>query len=200
MARLVTGCFKARSSAMLAIEDLMRHNIPQEDISVQMTDTSSGREFFTEVATKAPEYGVAGTIIGGIIGGILAACVAMGYIADGGIGLAGMNIVLATLCGVGAGMLVGLLIGMMVGSAVPEYETNFHAVGGKHAGILVGVYCHPRRQFEVRRLMEAAGGSHIRSKVVRDQPLRVYGQRPEYATAAPAAPADPTVPPDERAV
>jgi hypothetical protein len=63
MAKLITGIFKSRSSAMLAVEDLMRHGIPQEDISIQMTDTSNGREFFTDCSTKAPEYGVLGTVI-----------------------------------------------------------------------------------------------------------------------------------------
>lgn len=183
MAKLVTGLFKARSSAMLAIEDLMRHNVPQEDMSVLMTDSANGREFFTDMASKAPEYGVAGTIIGGIIGGVLAALVALGYIQDAGIGLAGMNIVLATLCGVGAGMLVGLLVGMLIGSTIPEFETNFYAVGGKHCGYLVGVYCHPRREFEVRKLLEASGAAYVRTKIIRDEPLRVYGNRPaEYAT------------------
>lgn len=200
MAKLITGLFKARSSAMLAIEDLMRHNVPQEDISVQMTDTASGREFFTEVSSKAPEYGVAGTIVGGIIGGLLAALVALGYIQDGGLGLAGLNVVIATLCGLGAGMLIGLLIGMMIGASVPEYESNFYPVGGKHHGYLVGVYCHPRREFEVRKLLEAAGGGTIRVRAVRDTPVTVYGNR-EYAGAAPAAQggaATDTLPPADR--
>jgi uncharacterized membrane protein YeaQ/YmgE (transglycosylase-associated protein family) len=200
MAKLVTGLFKARSSAMLAIEDLMRHNISQEDISVSMTDSASGREFFPEVASKAPEYGVTGTIIGGIIGAVVAALIALGYIVDNGFtGLAGVNLFVATFCGLGVGMLVGLLIGMIAGSAVPEYELVFHPVGSaRHSGYLVGVYTHPLREVEVRRLMEAAGGGHIRVRAMRDTPLRVYGQNQrDYATTAPAgtAPADREVPP-----
>jgi hypothetical protein len=192
MAKLVTGLFKARSSAMLAIEDLMRHNISQEDISVSMTDSASGREFFPEVASKAPEYGVTGTIIGGIIGAVVAALIALGYIVDNGFtGLAGVNLFVATFCGLGVGMLVGLLIGMIAGSAVPEYELVFHPVGSaRHSGYLVGVYTHPLREVEVRRL--------IRVRAMRDTPLRVYGQNQrDYATTAPAgtAPADREVPP-----
>jgi hypothetical protein len=182
---------------MLAIEDLMRHNVPQEDISVVMTDTATGREFFPHMSTKSPEYGVAGTITGGIIGGLIAALVALGYISDGGLGLAGVNVVIATLAGIGAGMLIGLLIGMLIGSSVPEYEIDFAAVGDKHhAGYLVGVYAHPRREFEVRKLIEAAGGLQVRAKSVRDQPLKVYGNR-EYASSAPTnstvATTDPTL-------
>jgi hypothetical protein len=193
MAKLVTGLFKARSSAMLAIEDLMRHNVPQEDISVMMTDTASGREFFTEMATKAPEGGVLGAIIGGIIGGLLASLVTLGYIQDPGLGLAGLNVVLSALCGIGAGMLIGLIIGAAIGAGRPEYETNFHPVGGNHSGFLVGVYCHPRREFEVRKLMEAAGGGFIRNKVVRDTPLKVYGVNRDRELAGTTAVDDGTV-------
>lgn len=183
MAKLITGLFRARSSAMLAIEDLMRHAVPQEDISVLMTDTATGREFYTEMASKAPEYAVVGTIIGGILGGLLASLVALHYIQDPGIGLAGLSIYIAALVGIGAGMLIGLIIGLIAGASVPEFETVFQAVHDKRAGYLVGVYCHPRRELEVRRLIEAAGGNYVRAKRVRDTALSVYGQR-EYAGAA----------------
>jgi len=170
---------------MLAVEDLLRHNVPQEDISVQLTDTATGREFFTEMATKAPEYGVVGAMLGGILGGVLAAMCALGYIDASMLGLTGLNVVLASLCGIGAGMLLGLIIGMIAGTAIPEYETNFYTVGGKHCGMLVGVYCDARREFEVKRLMEAAGGNAVRARNVKDEPLRVYGNR-EYVGAVPS--------------
>lgn len=195
MAKLVTGLFKARSSAMLAFEDLVHHNVPHEDISIQMTESATGREFFTEVSNKAPEYGVAGAVIGGVIGGLVTTLVALGYMSDGGLGLAGLNVVIATLCGIGAGMTLGLLIGLLLGASVPEYETSLHAVGGNHSGYLVGIYCHPRREFEVRKLLEAAGGTHVRSNSTRDQPLKVYGQNREFAVATPASGSIDTIPP-----
>lgn len=196
MAKLVTGLYKARSSAMLAIEDLMRHQVPQEDISVMMTDTVTGREFYTEVTSKAPEYGVVGTITGGIIGGVLFSLVTLGYIRDFGLGLTGLSVMGSALCGIGAGMIIGLIFGMIAGAYVPEFETSFRPVAEKHAGFLVGVYCHPRREFEVRKLLEAAGGTAIRTKYVRDTAVTVYGQR-EYAGTAPAErerPSDTTMP------
>jgi hypothetical protein len=185
MAKLITGLFRARSSAMLAIEDLMRHAVPQEDISVLMTDTATGREFYTEMASKAPEYGTVGTIIGGILGGLLASLVALNYIQDPGIGLAGLNVIVAALAGIGAGMLVGLIIGLIAGASVPEFESSFYPVNDKRAGYLVGVYAHPRRETEVRRLLEAAGGNYIRGKRVPDTAVKVYGVNREYAPTAP---------------
>ena len=183
MAKLVTGLFKTRSSAMLAVEDLMRHGVPQEDISVMMTDTSHGREFFTDLATKAPEGGMMGTIIGGIIGGVLTALITLGYIHDPGLGLAGLNIYLSTLSGIGAGMLIGLIVGALIGSSVPEYELNLHNMDRRHSGILVGVYCHERRLFECRKLLEAAGGVDIRTKGMRTEPVRMHTTREDYVAA-----------------
>lgn len=182
MAKLVTGIFKTRSSSMLTVEDLMRHGIPQEDISVQMTDTTNGREFFTDLASKAPEGGVTGTVIGAVLGGLIAALCAMGYLPDPNLGLPGIGVTMATLVGIGAGSIVGLIIGLMVGSAIPEYETNFYAVDKKerHGGLLVGVYCHERREGEVRKLIEAAGGRHLRSRSLATEPIRVHTTR-EYA-------------------
>jgi hypothetical protein len=196
MAKLVTGIFKTRSSAMLAIEDLMRHGIPQEDISVQMTDTNSGREFYTDVSSKAPEGGVMGTLFGALVGAGLAALTALHYIPDySGIGSHGLLI--ATLAGLGVGALIGLVIGMIAGSSLPEYETDLFQTDKRHgAGILEGVYCHERREHEVRRLMEAAGGSMLRSKSLRTEPLRVHTTR-EYAGVAPSDDAD-RLPPSDR--
>ena len=156
---------------MLAIEDLMRHGFAQEDLSLLNTDTTLGREFFTDVSTKAPEGGVAGMIIGGIIGGILGALIRMGNIPDPGIGLAGTTLAIAILAGVAALGIIGLIIGALIGSTIPEFEENLYRADKRHGGILVGASAHTRREGEVRRLMEAAGGRAIRSKGVRDEAL-----------------------------
>jgi hypothetical protein len=199
MAKLITGIFKSRSSAMLAVEDLMRHGIPQEDISIQMTDTSNGREFFTEASSKAPEYGVSGSIIGAVVGGLYGALCALGYLPDYS-GLAALGTLYAVLAGIGAGSMLGLLVGFILGLSVPEFETDFHQVDRRAgAGILVGTYCHERRENEVRRLMEAAGGHQLRAKSLRTEPLRVHTTR-EYAGigSAPSTDAD-KLPPDRPA-
>ena len=45
MATLVTGLFKARSSAERAIEDLVAHGWSRDDVSLLMSDATQGREF-----------------------------------------------------------------------------------------------------------------------------------------------------------
>ncbi len=195
MAKLVTGIYKTRSSSMLAVEDLLRHGIPQEDISVQMTDTANGREFFTDLASKAPEYGVTGTVIGAVGGGLLAALCALGYIPDPGLALPAHGVVFSTLAGVGVGAILGLLVGSFAGAGIPEYETNFYATDKrKDGGILVGVYCHEKREGEVRRLLEAAGGAKLQSKSLRTEPILVHTTR-DYATVGDSATSGTTLPP-----
>jgi hypothetical protein len=182
MAQLVTGLFNNRSSAMLAIEDLMRHGFAQDDISLLMTDTNVGREFFTDVTNKAPEGGVLGTIAGGIIGGIIAAIMNLGHTVDWGTGLVALPANFAVLVGVALGAIAGLIIGAIIGSTIPEFEMNLYGPGKRRGGILVGTYCHRRREVEVRRLMEAAGGHDLRSKTVSDDWLPA--RTPDYATAS----------------
>lgn len=181
MAQLVTGLFNSRSGAMLAIEDLMRHGFAQDDISLLMTDTNVGREFYADVNSKAPEGGVAGMIIGGIIGGIITGVMTTGGLADGGTGIAALPVVFAVLIGVAIGGIIGLIIGAVIGAAVPEYEMNLYGADRRRGGILVGVYSHRRREGEVRRLMEAAGGRDLRSKTVRDEMLP-RDRAADYAT------------------
>lgn len=171
MAKLVTGLFNTRSSAMLAIEDLMRHGFAQEDLSLLNTDTSLGREFFAAVCSKAPEGAVVGTIIGMIIGGVIAAMIQIGYIPDPGLGLVAMSATVASLLGVAVGGMVGLVFGAVIGSSIPEYEVKLFRADKRQGGILLGGYVHPRREGEVRRLLEAAGGQKIRVKNVRDEKL-----------------------------
>lgn len=196
MAKLVTAIFKTRSSSMLAVEDLMRHGIPQEDISVQMTDTNTGREFFTDLSSKAPEGGITGTIIGLIVGGVIGALLSRGYIPDGGIGMVNIGLLYGVLSGAAVGAIIGLIIGLLSGASVPEYESNFYALDARRGGgILVGVYVHERREGEIRHLLEAAGGTALRSKFVRTEPLRVHTVR-EYASVG--GPEKPLPPPDEQ--
>lgn len=195
MAKLITGVFKTRSSSMLAVEDLIRHGIPQEDISVLMTDTSNGREFYTDISSKAPEYGVMGTVIGAIAGGVLAALIALGYINLPGTGLTNIGVLYATLAGVGVGAVLGLLIGALAGLSVPEFETNFYPIDKrKHGGILVGTYCHERRENEVRRLMEASGATSLTAKSLATEPIRLHTTDKDYASAgAPLAGSSSTI-------
>lgn len=182
MAKLITGIFKNRSNAMLAVEDLIRHGFPQEDISVLLPDTATGREWFTVPATKAPELGVFGTIFGGVVGAACFGLAAMGYSpyphpwAEG---------LIAGLAGAGLGGTIGLVVGGLTGLTIPEFESKLFSLDRRHGGLLVGVYCHPNRASEATKVMDAAGAKSMQTKSVADEQLRHYNAQQELAPPAP---------------
>lgn len=176
MAKLVTGIFKNRSNAMLAVEDLIRHGFPQEDISVMLPDTATGREFFTVPATKAPEMGMFGTIIGGLLGAACFGLAAVGYSADPTPIAEGT---IAALAGAGAGGTIGMLVGSLVGMTIPEFESQMFSLDHRHGGLLVGVYTHPKRARESAKVMDAAGAKSIQTKTIKNETLRHYAAAQE---------------------
>lgn len=184
MAKLVTGIFKNRSNAMLAVEDLIRHGFPQEDISVLTPDTATGREWFMVAATKAPELGLAGTIFGGLLGAVCFGLAAMGYSPDASPAIEGT---VGALMGAGLGGTIGLLVGSLVGLTVPEFESKLFSLDRRQGGLLVGVYTHPKRGREAAKVLDAAGAKSIHEKNVRNETLRHYAAQQELAATAPLA-------------
>ena len=55
---------------MLAVEDLIRHGVNQDDISLLMSETTRGREFLVDEHTKSPEGMTTGAAIGGVLGAL----------------------------------------------------------------------------------------------------------------------------------
>jgi hypothetical protein len=166
MAKIVTAVFDGPMNAQLAVQDLLNHGFRREDISMQMTEGSIGREFCIDVSSKAPEYGVVGTVFGAVCGAVFAALVARGYIASAYLILPHHNILITTLAGAGVGSMFGLLLGLAAGAGVPEYESSLYAVDKRKSRILLGIYCHERREVEVRKLLEANSGGELRSRAV----------------------------------
>jgi len=162
MATLVTGLFRARSSAEHAIEDLVAHGWSRDDISLLMSDATQGREFGLAMATKAPEGAAAGGTIGGVIGAIAAGLVATGVLAVPGLGLMAAGPIVATLAGLGAGAAAGGLTGALLGLGLPEHEAKFYNEQIEQGGILVGVYTHDDRAAQARKTLEASGAEKVK--------------------------------------
>lgn len=162
MATLVTGLFKARSSAERAIEDLVAHGWSRDDISILMSDATQGREFGLAMATKAPEGAATGGTIGGVIGAVAAGLVAAGILVVPGLALVAAGPILATLAGLGAGAAAGGLTGALIGLGFPEHEAKFYNEQIEHGGILVGVYTHDDRAEQSKKILEAAGADKVK--------------------------------------
>jgi hypothetical protein len=162
MATLVSGIFKTREAAERAIDDLTRAGFSRDDISLLMTDTTRGREFGLDMATKAPEGVATGATVGGVLGGIAAGLVALGTIAIPGLGLLAAGPVVAVLAGIGAGATAGGLTGALIGMGIPEHEARFYNEEIKKGAMLVGVYAHNDRKDIAHKILDASGAEVVR--------------------------------------
>jgi hypothetical protein len=162
MATLVSGVFKSRAAAERAVDDLIRHGVSQDDISVLMSETTRGREFGVRMASKAPEGAATGATVGGAIGAILAGLVAAGTLVVPGLGLLAAGPVIAVLAGLGAGAAAGGITGALIGLGIPEAEARFYNDAIQKGGILVGAYTHADRKDTARHILEGAGAERVR--------------------------------------
>jgi hypothetical protein len=171
MAKLVTGIFPTRARAMLALEDLVRHGFSQDDISLLMSETTRGREFGVEEATKAPEGVAAGAAIGGALGALLLGLTSVGLLAAPGVNIFVSGQWLAALAGFGAGALGGGILGGLVGLGIPEHEAEFYREEIAKGGILLGIYClDDERAQEAESLLKANNGEHLHVDHAKDDP------------------------------
>jgi hypothetical protein len=170
MAKLITGIFRNRSSALIAIEDLIRHGFSQDDISLLMSETTRGREFLVDEHTKSPEGMTTGAAIGGVLGAIALGLTSVGMVAAPAMGIFVVGQWLSVLAGFGAGALTGGLLGGLIGLGVPEHEAELYKGEIEKGGILLGVYAMDKeRAEEVHKLLEANGAEHLRSENVKEE-------------------------------
>lgn len=169
MAKLITGIFRSRSSAMLAVEDLIRHGFPQDDISLLMSETTRGREFVIDEHTKSPEGIVTGAAIGGVLGALALGLSAVGMIVAPGVGAYAVGHWLTTLAGFGAGAIGGGFIGGLIGLGIPEHEAELYRGEIEKGGILLGIFVYDKeRAHEAEALMNANSGEHVHCENAKD--------------------------------
>ncbi len=161
MSHLVTGILHSRSDAEEAIQNLVDAGFSRDDLSVLMSESTRGREFAVQPATKAPEGAVTGATVGGVLGAIAAGLVAAGVLVIPGVNLLVAGPVLAGLAGLGAGAAAGGLLGALMGLGIPEHEARFYKEQIEKGGILVGVYAHDDRAKEARHILDEAGAEKV---------------------------------------
>jgi len=171
MAKVVSAIFKTRSSANLAVEDLIRHGINQEDVSMLLTDTMNGREFAVHPSTEAANGALVGIGLLAPLMGLFALLIALGNMPPVVPALVAINPMVAICAGLGAGSIMGAVAGTIIGWRLPVYEASFFSTQPITAGILVGVYADGARKLEVRKVLDAAGGVFISERSIASHPL-----------------------------
>lgn len=169
MAKLITGIFKNRASAVSTLDDLRRHSFAQDDISLLMAETNRGNEFKVSEHTKSSQGLATGAAIGGVLGAIVLGLTTVSMVAAPGLGLFAVGQWLSLLAGFGAGALSGGLIGSLIGLGMPEHVAELYRGEIEKGGILIGVYSLDNaRADEVVKLFEANGAEHVKSENVKD--------------------------------
>jgi hypothetical protein len=161
VSKLVTGIFKSQASADQAIEDLERAGFSTSDLSVLMSQETSGREFAIERTTKAAEGAATGATVGGVIGAVVGGLVAVGTLAIPGLSLVAAGPLVAALSGLGAGAATGGITGALIGLGVPEHEAKFYNDEIGRGGILVGVYAHADVKERAKDILRGAGAEAV---------------------------------------
>ena len=161
MSKLVTGIFHSRSAAEMAVDELTKAGIAQEDISLLMSETTHGREFGVTKKTKASQGAAAGMTVGGVLGAVAAGLAAVGTISVPGLALVAAGPLVAALAGLGAGAAAGGVTGGLIGLGIPEHEAKFFGKEIEKGGILVGVYAHDDRVKVARDILDAAGAEKV---------------------------------------
>lgn len=156
MAKLVTGIFDSKSSAMAADEELIKQGFIQEEISLLMPESLHGKDFLIMESTKMHE----GVAIGGLIGGIFGAVIlGMAFFAMlmNGTGTAAAAQWISVLAGFGAGALLGGVIGGLVGMRMPEHEAKLTGTPVENTGLLLGVCAKDEMVDTAKRVLESSG-------------------------------------------
>lgn len=168
MAKLITGIFKDRASAVVALDDLKNHNFAQDDISLLMSESARGNQYKIEEHSQSSRGLASGAAIGGVLGAVVLGLTTVSMVAAPGLGIFAVGQWLSLLAGFGAGALSGGLIGGLIGLGMPEHVAELYRGEIEKGGILIGVYSLDNaRASEVTKLFEANGAEHVKSENVK---------------------------------
>jgi hypothetical protein len=159
------GIYPSRSTAEIAVDQLISAGFSHSDVSVLMADNQGSKDFAAEKNTKAPEGAVTGVGVGGTVGGTLGLLAGIGALAIPGVGpLIAAGPIMGALAGVGLGGAVGGLVGALVGMGIPEYEAKRYEGRVKDGGILLSVHCDSSEEVSrAKEILKSTGADDVAS-------------------------------------
>lgn len=190
MSKVVFALANNRDHADLIVKNLITAGIPDDNISVLISDKegqlyfedtnnelqtdyfessvnpskkNKGGELTHEKHSKAPEGGVIGAAAGGIIGGSLGLLAQIGLLSVPGVGpFIAAGPLMAALSGTAIGGGVGLVVGALVGLGLPEFEAVKYEKKVRDGGVLVCVHVDNEEEIEnVENHLEKDGAKDI---------------------------------------
>lgn len=150
----VSGVFKDENQATNVIAALEARGVPDEDISVVMSDSTHRDYFNFKTQSKMPEGAAVGASSGGAIGGILAGLTTVGTLAIPGLNIVAVGPIVALAAGVGAGGTLGGVTGALIGLGFKEREAKLFQEQIKSGGILIAARVSKDLKSEAKKVFE----------------------------------------------
>jgi len=177
MAKLVTALFQSGTRANIAVDDLVRHGYPCENVSLMGAHAENGRDLMLRMSNEGLSGASIGTISGALLGFAAAICCETGLIHSHHFTFLIYPVYLVALAFVAVGGAIGFLLGAVGGLGTPRYEAFVTGNAPDLGRILIAVYLDHETRFlgerlaEVRKVLDAAGGKAIATTNIRPIPL-----------------------------
>jgi hypothetical protein len=164
MAKIAFCIVPGHTQAVKVVDELKSAGIPNQNISVLLSDKSSSTGFAKETQTRTPEAGaLAGAKVGGLLGGTLGLLVGIGTLAIPAVGtFIAAGPIMGALRGAAFGVAVGGMSGTLVGLGLTELESKRYETRLKAGNVLVSVHLDaPEQTQRVRDIFPRAGAEDI---------------------------------------
>jgi hypothetical protein len=189
MNRTVVALYDTLQDAQQAVQDLVDHGFPRENIGLVASDASGEYARYLTPGQAEVTAGQ-GAGFGAVVGALTGVIVSLGTLAIPGIGpviAAGPLVAGLTGAGVGAvaGAVTGGIVAGLVKGGVPEEEANMYAEGIRRGGTLVSVFVTDMTYGDARHVLDAHHpvDIHERAGTWRQQGWTTFQESAEPGTA-----------------
>lgn len=156
MENLVYGVFDSRERAIAAVEDLMRHGMPPDVMSVTMHEEDLYAEDVASPGTETRRFAITGGLVTGVVSGAFSGTVMTSL----GMGPS-VSITAAVFLGLG-GMVLGAVGAGIVGSTEAKPELVLLRYELQHGHPLVTVDVEGKRHgLDVEEFLLTHGARHV---------------------------------------
>ena len=156
MMTTVTGIYRTKNLAQLAVEELISAGFAKDRVSLVMSATPEFDAIVHEETTDT----VRGAITGAVVGGGFAA-ILVGALALPAIGLVVAGPIVTSLAAGGAGAAAGSVLGGLIGRGLGEQVAVEYLTHVKNGEVVVGIDAEHARVKQAREVLTTTGGTLI---------------------------------------
>lgn len=199
MTKTITSLYETYDDAVETVNELTRHDISSNDISVVSAEPPSRRTAADGTTGNMVDTGTGqGAAIGGVVGAGAGLAAGLGALTLPGIGpVVAAGWLIPTLIGAAVGASGGGIVGALIGAGVSEEHAHVYAETVRRGGAVVTVRADDDRIAEIESTMaRRAVNPETKATVYRDAGWtrfdaagHPYGEPPMGSTSVPPTPA-----------